>query len=38
MVVMSTHGRKGLAHLLSGSVTENVVNHLDCPILTYANQ
>lgn len=38
MVVMSTHGRKGLARLLSGSVTEDVVNHLDCPILTYANQ
>lgn len=38
MVAMSTHGRKGLAHLLSGSITENVVNHLDCPIWTYANR
>lgn len=38
MIVMSTHGRKGLAHLLSGSVTEDVVNHLDCPIWTYAGR
>lgn len=38
MIAMSTHGRKGLAHLLSGSVTEDVVNHLGCPIWTYANR
>lgn len=38
LVAMSTHGRKGLAHLLSGSVTEDVVNHLDCPIWTYSNR
>jgi nucleotide-binding universal stress UspA family protein len=34
MVAMSTHGRRGLAHLLSGSVTEDVVNHLNCPVWT----
>jgi nucleotide-binding universal stress UspA family protein len=35
MVVMATHGHRGLAHLLSGSVAEDVVNHIDCPIWTY---
>ncbi|HEX5171890.1 MAG TPA: universal stress protein [Cyclobacteriaceae bacterium] len=36
MIAMGTHGRKGLSHILSGSVTEDVVNHVDCPIWTYA--
>lgn len=36
MIAMGTHGRKGLAHVLSGSVAEDVVNHVDCPIWTYA--
>jgi len=36
MIVMGTHGRKGLTHILSGSVAEDVVNHIDCPIWTYA--
>lgn len=35
MIAMGTHGRKGLAHLLSGSVAEDLVNHVDCPIWTY---
>ena len=35
MIAMGTHGRRGLAHILSGSVTEGVVNHVDCPIWTY---
>jgi nucleotide-binding universal stress UspA family protein len=35
MIAMVTHGRKGLAHWLSGSVTEDVVNHLQCPIFTF---
>lgn len=35
MVAMATHGRRGLAHLMSGSVAEDVVNHIDCPIWTY---
>jgi len=35
MIAMGTHGRKGLAHILSGSVTEDVVNHVDCPIWTF---
>lgn len=36
MIALGTHGRKGLAHLMSGSVAEDLVNHVDCPIWTYA--
>jgi nucleotide-binding universal stress UspA family protein len=36
MIAMGTHGRKGLAHLFMGSVAEDVVNHVDCPIWTYS--
>ena len=35
LIAMGTHGRKGLAHLFMGSVTEDVVNHVDGPIWTY---
>ncbi len=34
MIAMGTHGRRGLNHLTSGSIAENVVNHIDCPIWT----
>ncbi len=34
MVAMATHGRRGLAHLFSGSIAENTVNHISCPIWT----
>ncbi|MEC7521945.1 MAG: universal stress protein [Myxococcota bacterium] len=34
LIVISTHGRTGLAHLLIGSVAENVVRHSPCPVLT----
>jgi len=36
MIAMGTHGRRGLAHLFMGSVTEDVVNHVDCPIWTFS--
>ena len=36
IITMSTHGRKGLSHLLSGSIAEDVVNHIDCPIWTFS--
>src|SRR6185369_12583169 len=36
MIAMGTHARKGLAHLFIGSVAEEVVNHVDCPIWTYS--
>lgn len=35
MIAMATHGRRGLAHLLSGSIAEDVVNHAKRPVLTY---
>jgi nucleotide-binding universal stress UspA family protein len=34
LIVMGTHGRTGLAHLLMGSVTEQVVRSAPCPVLT----
>jgi len=33
MVVLATHGRTGLAHVLMGSVTEKVVRKAPCPVL-----
>lgn len=35
IVAIGTHGRRGLNHLLSGSIAEDVVNHLECAIWTY---
>ena len=34
MIVMGTHGRKGLDRYLLGSVTERVVRTSDVPVLT----
>lgn len=34
MIVVSTHGRSGLAHALIGSVAEKVVRNAPCPVLT----
>lgn len=34
MIVMATHGRTGLEHMLMGSVTEKVVRRAPCPVLT----
>ena len=34
LIAMSTHGRKGLAHILAGSIAENVANHSVKPVLT----
>ena len=31
---MGTHGRSGLAHLLSGSVAQKVVRTAPCPVMT----
>ena len=35
MIAMATHGYRGLAHMLNGSMAENVVNHADKLIWTY---
>lgn len=34
LIVMATHGRTGLGHLLIGSVAERVVRTAPCPVLT----
>ena len=34
MIIMGTHGRSGLEHLLMGSVAEYVVRHSKVPVLT----
>ena len=34
LIVMATHGRTGLAHVLIGSVAEKVVRHSIIPVLT----
>ena len=33
LIVMATHGRTGLAHFWTGSVTEDVVRSAPCPVL-----
>ena len=34
LIVMGTHGRSGLSHLVLGSVAERVVRLAHCPVLT----
>jgi nucleotide-binding universal stress UspA family protein len=38
LIVISTHGRSGLSHALLGSVTEKVVRHAPCPVLSIPPQ
>jgi len=34
LIVLGTHGRTGLSHVLIGSVAEKVVHHAHCPVLS----
>ena len=34
LIVIGTHGRTGLKHMLIGSVAERVVRRAPCPVLT----
>lgn len=34
LIVMTTHGRTGLTHMIIGSTAENVVRTAPCPVLT----
>ena len=38
LIVMGTHGRKGVGHFLMGSVAEKVVRTAQCPVLTIHEQ
>lgn len=35
LIGMATHGRKGIAHFLNGSISEDMVNHAEFPIITF---
>ncbi|MFM7867597.1 MAG: universal stress protein, partial [Planctomycetaceae bacterium] len=34
LIVIGTHGRSGLSHILMGSVAERVVRAAPCPVLS----
>jgi nucleotide-binding universal stress UspA family protein len=34
LIIMGTHGRKGVDHLLFGSTAERVVRNAACPVMT----
>lgn len=36
MVAIATHSRRGLLHLFTGSIAEDVVNHMHKPVWTYS--
>lgn len=38
LIIISTHGRTGLAHVFMGSTAERVVRHASCPVLTVREQ
>lgn len=38
IIVLGTHGRSGVSHLLLGSVAESVLRHAQCPVLTVPRQ
>ena len=35
MIAMATHARRGISHWLSGSITEDTVNHINIPVWTF---
>lgn len=37
LIIIGTHGRTGLGHVLLGSVAERVVQHAPCPVLVVKN-
>lgn len=34
LIIIATHGRTGLKHMMMGSTAEQVVRHAACPVLT----
>ena len=35
LITLITHGRKGLSHVFSGSISEDISNHSSLPIITF---
>jgi len=35
LIGMSTHGRMGLSHFFNGSISEDLVNHANLPVITF---
>ena len=35
LIIMATHGKKGIEHFLDGSISEDVANHATLPVLTF---
>lgn len=35
LIVLGTHGKKGIAHVIGGSIAEDIVNESEIPILVY---
>lgn len=35
VIILNTHGRRGLAHLFSGSIGEDLANHAKLPVITF---
>ena len=35
LIGMSTHGRKGISHFFNGSISEDLVNHANMPVVTF---
>jgi nucleotide-binding universal stress UspA family protein len=35
IIAIGTHGRRGLSHIVNGSLAENIVNHSERPVWTY---
>jgi nucleotide-binding universal stress UspA family protein len=38
LIALATHGRTGFAHVISGSIAEDVANHSRKPVLTYVTK
>ena len=38
LIALSTHGRTGLAHVVAGSIAEDLANHSVIPVLTYVTK
>jgi len=37
LIIVATHGRTGLSHVVIGSTAERIVQHAPCPVLTVKN-